>query len=146
MEDKSIFHDVNLKVSFEALEEQVSSIKDPALKKVAFEKLIDNLLAAHKKERAGCKKKNKRGALGGKKEKPIGRKSRPGPREIVTQLLTSGYFDKAKLLSEIPIHIKHNMGHTYSTKEISMSLTRLLREGLLSREKKQKGPYNWKKA
>jgi hypothetical protein len=94
----------------------------------------------------GFKKQPKRLAVAGKKEKPIARKGRPGPKAIVIQLLASGYFDKPKLLADIPTHIKHNMGHTYSTNELSPSLTRLLREGLLLREKKEKGPYHWKKA
>ena len=145
MRDRQISNDPNLKVSFEELEKQVSSIKDPVLRKAAFEKLVDNILTAHKKDKGGLKKRPKRLAGAGKKKKPIPRKGRPGPKEIVTRLLTSGYFDKPKLLADIPAYIKHSMGHTYSRGELSITLTRLLREGLLSREKKEKGPYHWKK-
>ena len=145
MKDREVLHERDLKAAFRALEEEVSSIKDPVLRKAAFEKLVDNLLATHKKDRVGFKKQTKRVAVAGKKEKPIARKGRPGPREIVTQLLTSGYFDKPKLLADIRTYIKHTMGHTYSGDELSITLTRLLREGLLSREKKEKGPYHWKK-
>jgi len=145
MKGKEVLHERDLKAAFQSLEEEVSSIKDPVLRKAAFEKLVDNLLATHKKDKVGFKKQSKHVTVVGKKGKPIARKGRPGPKEILTQLLTSGYFDKAKLLPDIRTYIKHSMGHTYSGDELSITLTRLLRDGLLSREKKEKGPYHWKK-
>jgi len=41
------------KAAFQTLEEQVSLIKDPVLRKAAFVRLLDTLFATHKKSNVG---------------------------------------------------------------------------------------------
>jgi len=130
----------------QALEEQVSGIKDPILKKVAFERLLDNFLVTCKGKSKKAKKVQSLKSEEKKKNPTSAKKGRPGPKEILTKLVKDGYFDKPKLVTEIPPFIKHKTGHTYSQGELSITLTRLLRQGLLSRDKNEKGPYRWLKA
>jgi len=130
---------MNIKDKLKEFEEQVSVIKDPELRKTAFEKLMDSL-SGHK--RVKTKSKKTKGTKKGKELKG----GRPGPKAILIEELNSGYFNDPKVVSEIPKYLKHKTGHTYKQKELSVSLLRMLRDGKLTRNKKEKGKYEWKKA
>jgi len=130
---------MDIKDKLKEIEEQVSVIKDPELRKIAFEKLMDSL-SGNKKVKA--KSKKTKGTKQGKESKG----GRIGPKAILVKELNSAYFNNPKIVSEIQIYLKHKTGHTYKSDEISTSLLRMLRCGLLKRNKKEKGNYEWKKA
>jgi len=137
---------MDLKETLMSLEDQVSLIKDPVLKKAAFEKLLDKIVNVNKKDKVGSTKRSKRTNTEHKKKKPASKGTRLGPKAMLAQLLDQGFFDKPRLVMDIPAYIKHKTGHVYSQDELSISLTRMLRGSLLIREKTEKGPYEWKKA
>lgn len=132
---------MDIKEKLKELEEHVSLIKDPELKKVAFEKLLSTIHA--EKSHHTQKKKT---LIKGERKQARFKSRRPGPKKILTQLLNSGYFDGAKISTEIPCYLKHKTGYDYRKEEISSTLTRLLRDELLTREKNKTGQYTWKKA
>lgn len=130
---------MDMKDKLKEIEEQVSVIKNPELRKIAFQKLMDSL-SSQKKAKAKSKKTKDT-----KKGKEL-KGGRPGPKAILIEQLNSGYFNDPKVVSEIPKYLKHKTGHTYKQKELSTSLLRMLRDGKLTRNKKEKGKYEWKKA
>ncbi|MFX1298430.1 MAG: hypothetical protein ACFFD2_26690 [Promethearchaeota archaeon] len=129
---------MNIKDKLKEFEEQVSEIKDPELKKIAFQKLMDSLSGHRRVKTKSTKTK------GTKKGKEL-KRGRPGPKVILIELLNSGYFNDSKFVSEIQQYLKHKTGYIYKSNEISTALLRMLRNGRLTRNKKEKGKYEWKK-
>jgi len=131
---------MDIKDKLKEIEEQVSVIKDPELKKVAFERLMDSL-STTKKTKTKSKKEPK-----GTKKRTVIKSSRPGPKKILTELLNSDFFNTPKKTLEIRSHLKLKTGHDYKSKHLSVSLLRMLREDQLTRDKNEKNQYEWKKA
>jgi hypothetical protein len=74
-----------------------------------------------------------------------GSKNKVGPKKIITDLISEGFFDKAKKIKDIQEHIAQKMGYNFNVTTLSPTLTRLLREGKLTREKSSDGQYEYTK-
>lgn len=131
---------MDIKDKLKEIEEQVSIIKDSELRKIAFEKLLDSFSVLKKSKTIPRKE------IKGNKKRLTQKSGRPGPKKILHDLLSSGFFDNSRIISEIIAHIKLKTGHNYKANELSPSLLRILRDGYLAREKNDKGKYEWKKA
>lgn len=68
---------------------------------------------------------------------------RPGPGEILKQLVADGFFSSPKSSEKIINHCKDNLAYTYEITEISSSLTRATRNNLLTRSKDENGQYEY---
>jgi hypothetical protein len=131
---------MDIKGKLKEIEEQVSVIKDQELRKIAFEKLM-NLLSSQKKAKIKLARKPK----DNKKSRKL-KSGRPSQKKILTELLSSGFFDKPKTVSEIVDNLRLKTGHLYKPNELSTPLVRMLRSGQLTRDENEKGKYEWKRA
>ena len=68
---------------------------------------------------------------------------RIGPKSALSQLLEQGYFAIRRQIADIQSHLKDSHGHEYSSKELAVSLLRLVREGGLKRGKSAEGQYEY---
>lgn len=74
--------------------------------------------------------------------KPSRSKSgRPGPGAIVNRLVSEGFFDKGKSPNDVVVHCKVDKVLTYSSTEISVSLSRAVKNQKLKREKDDNGQF-----
>jgi hypothetical protein len=114
---------MDLKASFQNLEGQVSLIKDPILKKAAFERLLDNLFDTHKKGNVGV---NNYRCL----------------TPFVDLLITEGFFDGNRLFKQIRSKLAEK-GYHYSRQAVQGGLNNLSKKGglLLVLEEKEGKKY-----
>jgi len=123
-------------------EKAVASVKDPELKRAAFEKVLDDLLSAgartpvETEARAARKRSETRGAP---------KRSR-GPSGYIEQLIDDHFFRKPKTLSNVKAELA-NRGHHIPLTSLSGPLQKLCQRRLLRRHKVQtsgsKQTYNY---
>ena len=113
-------------------ESAVGAVKDPELKRVAFQKVLDDLLGAQPDAAATPKSKGGRAARssGGiaKTKKPSTRK---GPQGHVQELIDDGFFKKQKSIAQVKAELE-NHGHHIALTSLSGPLQRLCQRRLLS--------------
>lgn len=90
-----------------------------------------------KRAKAASKKKAK------KKNRSSGRS---GPKAAVSRLIEESFFDSPRALSEIQSELQHKRAHSYSIGVLSPTLTRLVRDGELQRDRNESGQYEYSKA
>lgn len=112
-------------------EKAVASVKDPELRRAAFEKVLDDLLASD-------------GVIE-QKTKPVGRKSAApkrqsreklarGPSGYLKELISDGFFRKPKTISHVRAELG-NRGHHIPLTSLSGPLQSLCKQRHLRRHK-----------
>ena len=86
--------------------------------------------------------KSKPANNGSKKSKKAST-SRPGPKAMLEQLISEGYFKEPRLVNDIVTHASQNMGYTYSINELSGAFIRLLRQQKMTRKHNSDGQYEY---
>jgi len=112
-------------------EKAVAGVKDPELKRIAFQKVLDDLLApaggAAKRQTTSSKKqspeakKSKRGAKG-------------GPQAYLDELAEEGFFKKPKTIANVKAELE-NRGHHIPLTSLSGPLQKLCQRKVLRRQK-----------
>lgn len=112
-------------------EKAVASVKDPELRRVAFEKVLDDLIAI----RSGSKELSpkKSSAKISPKAQP-NRKARGGPTAYIQELADDGFFRKRKTIAEIKAELE-NRGHHIPLTSLSGPLQNLCKGKVLRRQK-----------
>jgi hypothetical protein len=90
---------------------------------------------------SGTKKRKSEGRNG---EKSAGRR-REGPKAAVTTLIAEGFFNKPQTMAATQEHLRHKKGLTFKVSDLSPTFVRLLREGLLDRDRNEAGQYEYKR-
>lgn len=73
--------------------------------------------------------------------------SRPGPKGMIEKLISDGFFEEGKTIGQVKDHLKKQYGYQYSPNQLSPSLVRLLRDGVLQRSTREDdGQYEYTKA
>ena len=134
-------------------EKAVASVKDPELKRVAFEKILGTLLEQKTPLARGARPRR------GGRTAPVPAKgaSRPtkkragGPTAYIQELIDEGFFKKQHTIADVKAELA-NRGHHIALTSLSgplQSLTqkkRLRRQKAVAKGKKSKGTYaysNW---
>jgi hypothetical protein len=116
-------------------EQAVKSVKDPELKKVAFEKVLDDLLGSKIEPRD--KPSTMRGVKK-LKQMPLTRKHH-GPLGYVRELANESFFKKPKTIAQVKAELE-NRGHHIPLTSLSGPLQTLCQERVLRRQRvKTKG-------
>jgi hypothetical protein len=112
-------------------EKAVATVRDPELKKVAFEKVLDDLLAS-----PTARKPEKAVAVGKatSKAKTARAATNSGPKGYVETLISDGFFRKPKTISEVKGALE-NLGHHIPVTSLSGPLQKLCQQRLLRRQK-----------
>jgi hypothetical protein len=70
---------------------------------------------------------------------------RPGPRTALNDLVGEGFFDSPRRIADIRQHLAHAKAHTYKVSDVSPTLVRMLRDGVLLRNRSDDGQYEYER-
>lgn len=71
--------------------------------------------------------------------------SRLGPKSMIDDLLSEGFFDQPKIVGEIIDFARENLGYSYIASELSPALVRLTRSKILGRKRNNDSQYEYTK-
>jgi len=118
-------------------EKAVQAVKDPELKRIAFQKVLDDLLSGgsgagdrgHSQESARAPKRSKQpSARRALKVAPS------GPRAYIREMHGEGFFKKPKTITDVKVELE-NRGHHIPMTSLSGPLQALCKEKLLRRQR-----------
>lgn len=122
-------------------EKAVSSVTDPSLRQIAFQKVLDDLLKSSRDDeepvspvqgRSKSRVKKTRESLRGSK--------RGGPTQYIQELIGDGFFKKPKTISEVKAELG-NRGHHIAITGLSTPLIRLCKAKVLRRHKGENNTF-----
>ena len=70
---------------------------------------------------------------------------RPGPRTALNQLVGEGFFDSPQRIIDIKKHLAQTKAHNYKATDLSPTLARMLRDGILDRNRAEDGQYEYQR-
>lgn len=127
-------------------EQATKAIKDPELRRVAFERVLDDLLSGGGTPTPGETRPTKRGT---RPIRPAGKaKVSHGPKGYVRELIDDGFFKKPKTMAQVKAELG-NRGHHIAITSLSGPLQQLCQERALRRQKAasndggKKGTFNY---
>lgn len=131
-------------------EEATRAIKDPELRRVAFERVLDDLLAgsASSSPSEASPTKPAKPGRGGPASHPTKKPKRGrGPKGYIRELFDEGFFKKPKTIAQVKAELA-NRGHHIALTSLSGPLQSLCQERVLRRhkaksEKGKKVAYNY---
>jgi hypothetical protein len=115
-------------------EEVTKAIKDPELRRVAFERVLDDLLSGDEsvsKKKAATKQSAPVKGIGTKQKNS-------GPKGYVRELIDEDFFNKPKTIAEVKAELA-NRGHHIALTSLSGPLQSLCQDRLLRRHKAKSG-------
>jgi len=116
-------------------EEATRAIKDPELRRVAFERVLDDLFSGGGTAMSGSARAAKGERSTRTAPKP---KKSSGPTGYVRELIDDGVFKKPKTIAEVKAELA-NRGHHIALTSLSGPLQKLCQERLLRRHKAKSG-------
>lgn len=112
-------------------EKAVSGVKDPELRRIAFQKILDDLLG-------GAATLATRQAAASKKRPLVGDKAKPGPKggpqTYVEELVAEGFFKRPKTIANVKAELE-NRGHHIPLTSLSGPLQKLCQRRALRRQR-----------
>jgi hypothetical protein len=118
-------------------EAAVAAVKDPELRRVAFEKILATLLEAEAPSSAGPKSHPKLAKAASEnlhEVKRPARQAREGPKAYVETLIDDGFFKKQRTIAEVKEELA-NRGHHIALTSLSGPLMKLTQRRRLRRQK-----------
>ena len=115
-------------------EKSVSGVKDPELRRVAFEKILDDLLSKAGEEGAQAVSPKARIAHAPAQTTHKGKPKTGGPQAYVEELVDEDFFKKPKSISEVKAELG-NRGHHIPRTSLSGPLQTLCQKRTLRRHK-----------
>jgi len=112
-------------------EKAVAGVKDPELRRVAFQKVLDDLLGT----RAAAPASKSAVRKGTAKETSRARKPKKGgPQAYVEELVDDGFFKKPKTIAQVKAELE-NRGHHIALTSLSGPLQKLCQRRTLRRQR-----------
>lgn len=111
-------------------EKAVASVKDPELKRVAFQKVLEVLLSSHTGDAGKSSKKLPRRA----KTRPRANTGRSGPRSYLQEMIEEGFFKKPKTITQVKAELE-NRGHHIPLTSLSGPLQGMCQRRHLRRQR-----------
>src|SRR5437879_4297655 len=116
-------------------EKAVAGVKDPELRRIAFQKILDNLLggtaASAMRHGTGAKKRP------AASEQPK-RATKGGPQAHVEELVEEGFFKRLKTIANVKAELENRVHHIPLT-SLSGPLQKLCQRRLLRRQRVKSG-------
>jgi len=113
-------------------EQAVAAVKDAELRRVAFERILNDLLGGGGETQSG----KAQGAARATKRVPSQptTKKRSGPQAYVEEMVNDGFFKKPKTISEVKVELE-NRGHHIPLTSLSGPMQKLCQKKVLRRQK-----------
>jgi hypothetical protein len=112
-------------------EKAVASVKDPSLKQIAFQKVLDDLLSARETDREPLSQEVRPRRV---KLSKIRGSARGGPTQYIQELIGDNFFKKPKTITEVKAELG-NRGHHIAITSLSGPLQNLCKAKVLRRQK-----------
>ena len=113
-------------------ERAVSNVKDAELKRVAFERVLNDLLNTGDEEPKPKARSATRTSM--KSSERRDPKKRSGPQAYVEEMIEDGFFKKPKTISEVKAELE-NRGHHIPVTSLSGPMQKLCQKKSLRRQK-----------
>lgn len=115
----------------------VAAVKDPELRRVAFERILATLIEqkapGHGSTRA-ARESHTSGRMTKSSAKPVASKSLSGPKAYVEELISDGFFREQRTIAEVKAELA-NRGRHIALTSLSGPLQRLTQDRRLRRQK-----------
>jgi hypothetical protein len=131
--------DTNYEDLVKQAEQAVAPVKDPELKRIAFEKILDALLGTpevHRDVPSKPKKASGRGSSGSESGKAQQTKKRAGTQAYIEELIDDEFFAKPKTIAAVKAELG-NRGHHIPLTSLSGPLQNLCKRKRLRRQKSE---------
>lgn len=115
-------------------EQAVGAVKDPELRRVAFEKILDTLLGASKAPERVAVKRRQKNRPSGTSEPQKTAKKRSGTQSYIEELIEEGFFTDPKTITAVKAELG-NRGHHIPLTSLSGPLQNLCKRKQLRRKK-----------
>jgi hypothetical protein len=112
-------------------EEAVKSVKDPELRRVAFQKVLDDLLASKPTSQRRAPEKRRSKVATSEKSK------KGGPQAYVREMVDDGFFKKPKTIALVRAELE-NRGHHIPITSLSGPLQKLCQQRVLRRQRSKR--------
>jgi hypothetical protein len=112
-------------------ESAVASVKDPELRRAAFEKILDDLLTGSTNGGSRTSKAVRSRKRSSKRQTSPGQR---GPRAYICEMKEDGFFSKPKTIAEVKAELA-NRGHHIPLTSLSGPLQKLCQDKELRRQK-----------
>jgi hypothetical protein len=119
-------------------EKAVAAVKDPELRRVAFQKILDELLSLGRPADAEPVAKAAKVATPIKRIVSSAKARKPGTRGYVSELINEGFFKKPKTISQLKAELE-NRGHHIPLTALSGPLQLFCQRRILRRNKVKSG-------
>jgi hypothetical protein len=116
-------------------EKAVAGVKDAELRRIAFQKILDDLLGGSASPSRSRKAAAKKGITAGDKPK---RAAQSGPQAYVEELVNEGFFRKPKTIANVRAELE-NRGHHIPLTSLSGPLQKLCQRKILRRQRVKSG-------
>ena len=116
-------------------EAAVAGVKDPELKRIAFQKVLDDLLSSPSKPPA--KKRSTRAARSSG-DPPLRKKVKGGPQTYLDEMVEEEFFKKPKTIAQVKAELE-NRGHHIPLTSLSGPMQRMCQRRVLRRQKVKSG-------
>ncbi|TAK41016.1 MAG: hypothetical protein EPO27_20060 [Betaproteobacteria bacterium] len=113
-------------------EHAVAGVKDAELRRVAFERILNDLLGGGHEAQSGKPAAAARAAKPARAKATA--KKRSGPQGHVEEMIDDGFFKKPKTISEVKAELE-NRGHHIPLTSLSGPMQKLCQKKLLRRQK-----------
>jgi hypothetical protein len=115
-------------------EKAVAAVKDPELRRIAFQKILESLLSGteHSQKPRKAASRTKRASLG--EARSSSKKSKRGVATYLGELVDEGFFKKQKTIAEVKAELE-NRGHHIPMTSLSGPLQRKCQDRVLRRQK-----------
>ncbi len=123
-------------------EKAVSSVSDPSLKQIAFQKVLDDLLKSSQEDEEPVRPTKGARAPAKKKRESLRGSARGGPTQYIQELIGDGFFKKPKTISEVKAELG-NRGHHIAITGLSTPLIRLCKAKVLRRHKGENNTFQY---
>ena len=121
-------------------EQAVAGVKDAELRRVAFERILNDLLGGGSEAQSG-KPASAARAVKRTPAKPSANR-RSGPQRYVEEMIDDGFFKKPKTISEVKAELE-NRGHHIPLTSLSGPMQKLCQKKLLRRQKPDGKTYSY---
>lgn len=115
-------------------EKAVAGVKDPDLRSVAYQKILEDLLSANNTERPVARKTSRRSTGQESPNRSVTARKRQGPQSYVEELAADGFFRKPKAIAEVKAELG-NRGHHLAVTSLSGPLQLLCQRRVLRPQK-----------
>lgn len=115
-------------------EAAVAPVKDPELKRIAFEKILDSLLAKGTSGTVARADKTKAHGRSQKVDRRVSERRAGGPKGYIEELIDEAFFKTPKTLAAVRAELG-NRGHHIPMVQLSTPMQRLCQQRRLRRNK-----------